>query len=70
MATIIELDSIDTVKAHANLWNTPNNQLRRAVGRFRTVHVGERCGTVRANDGKYWDWWVGEDGVVTIMEAT
>lgn len=67
--TIIELDSPATVAFHAPLWNSPRNQIRRKVGRYSTVYVGDHCGTVKDADGKCWDWWMSDNGTVTIVEA-
>lgn len=58
MTSIINLDSMATVCDHGNLWDSPENQLRRAIGRFATVYVGGVAGgTVRDEQGKCWDWW-------------
>lgn len=66
---IIELDSFATVAQHGNLWNSPSNQLRRKIGRYSTVYVGDRCGTVRDQSGKCWDWWLLDNGAIEVLPA-
>ena len=48
---IIELDSMATVAIHAPLWNTAANQLRRKIGQYTAVYVGDHCGTVKDSAG-------------------
>jgi hypothetical protein len=42
---------------HGPLYDNAPNQIRRAVGRYSDVYVGDRAGTVRDASGKCWDWW-------------
>lgn len=70
MTKLIELDSIQTIAIHGNLWNSPSNQIRRKIGRHSLVDVGHRSGTVRDSDGKCWDWWFAADEkTVVVVEA-
>lgn len=60
MASLIVLDSFEAAAAHGNIYHNAPNQIRRAIGRFSRVYVGERCGTVRDASGKCWDWTTSE----------
>ncbi len=66
---IVTLDSFAAARFHGNRWNAPSNQLRRRIGEYITTYVGDRCGTVRDAAGKYWDWWLGDDGIVSVHES-
>lgn len=42
---------------NAPLYNSPKNQLKRAVGKYTTIYQDSDCGTIQDQNGKYWDWW-------------
>lgn len=56
MTRIIEI----TDASHGNIRHNSRNQIRREIGRFTTVYVGERSGTVRDAEGRAFDWWLSE----------
>lgn len=64
-------------KRLGNLYHSPHNQIRRAVGNFEVVYCGGvEGGTVRDRDGKCWDWWPTEEVIhgttfrkVRVVEA-
>ena len=54
---IIELDTIQTVKKHGNLYHTARVFLRRQFGHYTTIFTGPDCGTIRDHEGRSWDYW-------------
>lgn len=66
---VIEITQ-NNIRDIAPLWNSPSNQIRRAIGRNVKVYAGDRCGTVRSiHDGSHWDYWLLDDGTVKIIPA-
>ncbi len=60
MANQIEIIDVTTPKL-GNLYNSPKGQLLQKFGRFETVYVGDRCGTIKNYEGKYFDWWMTDE---------
>ena len=71
MTSLIEIDSMQTVALHGNLWNSPHNQLKRIIGPFRqaTIASGHNCGMVYDSCNVPWDWWLDANGKVVALEA-
>lgn len=61
---MITIHIIDA-NTRGNLYNNPNNQIRRAIGPFNVVYCGGvRGGTVRSlEDGRSYDWWPTEEKI-------
>jgi len=54
VAAIIEIDG----NFRGSLYNNVPNQIKRAIGKYSHVFVGEQCGTVRSlENGQCYDWW-------------
>jgi hypothetical protein len=51
------------------LFQSPQNQLGRKLGRYETIVPGPKGGTVKDSDGKYWDWHLDDAGVVQVYKA-
>lgn len=48
-------------KLNGPLYNSPKNQIRREIGPNVVIYVGDECGTVRDETGKYWDWFTTDE---------
>ncbi len=62
MIEIIELDSIQTVKEHAPLWNTLDNWIARKIGKVEYVFSCHNMASVKDTLGNYWDVWKNDAG--------
>lgn len=52
-------------------WTRMRHALIRQVGVFDLVAVNMvlKCGTVKDKDGRGWDWWIEDDGSISIALA-
>ena len=68
MAKPIELKTKLDFTIHGNASRSPHNTIKRKIGAYNHVHIGENCGTVRAlKDGKHWDWCRNESNTDWIV---
>jgi len=73
---IIELDSMEAVKKHGNLWHTFPAYIQRTFGNKAEIifsrldyESGKTEGTIRANNGDCFDiFWNGKKYIKTIAE--
>lgn len=70
MVTVIELDSIDAIKQHGNLFNSSSAWIQRTFGSdIKHIYSGIDCGTIQLVNGDCVDYWRDDSGKFEFHDA-